>query len=96
MHDATGADLRKLSDWLKRMYILEGSEKRNMLELMKQFATMNTGRVSKRITDLLNGDVSNLYNELSTDAYLQLKQKDIAAILEMSPSTLSKLISKKH
>ena len=94
MDDATGADLHKLSDWLKRMFILEGSERRNMLELMKQFATMNTSRVSKRVVDLLNGDLAVLYNELSTNEYLRLKQKDIAALVEMSPSTLSKHISK--
>jgi len=94
MEGATGADLHKLSDWLKRMFILEGTDKRNMLELMKQFATMNTGRVSKRVVDLLNGDLTVLYNELSTNEFLQLKQKDIAALVEMSPSSLSKHISK--
>ena len=65
-----------------------------MLELMKQFATMNTGRVSRRVVDLLNGDLAVLCNELSTNEYLQLKQKDIAALVEMSPSNLSKHISK--
>lgn len=94
MDEATGADLRKLCEWLKRMFILEGSERRNMLELMKQFATMNTGRVSKMVVDLLNGDLAVLYNELSTNDYLQLKQKDIAALVDMSPSTFSKHISK--
>ena len=61
---------------------------------MKQFATMNTGRVSKMVVDLLNGDLAVLYNELSTNDYLQLKQKDIAALVDMSPSTFSKHISK--
>lgn len=96
MDEATGADLIKLGDWLKRMSILERSERRNMLELMKQFATMNTGRVSRRVADLLNGDLADLYNELSTNEYLQLKQKDFAALVEMSPSTLSKHISKNN
>ena len=94
MYDATGSDIRKLCDWLKRTHILEGSEKRTLLELMKQFATMNTGRVSKRTIDMLNGDIANLYNELSNDNYPQLKQKDIAALFGMSPSSLNKLISK--
>ena len=94
MNDATGADLRKLSDWLKRMYILDGAERRNMLELMKQFVTMNTGRVPKRIIDMLNGDITILFNELFNDKDLQLKQKDIAALFDMSPSTLSKLITR--
>lgn len=96
MDDATGADLHKLSDWLKRIYILEGTKRRNMFELMKQFATMNTGRVSKRMIDMLDGDIANLYNVLSNDDYLQLKQKDLAALMEMSPSTLCKIIAKKH
>ena len=96
MEDATGADLRKLSDWLKRTYILEGTERRNMLELMKQFATINANRISKRIIGILNGDLDDLYNVLSNDEYLQLKQKDIATLLGMSPSSLSKHISKKY
>ncbi len=96
MEDATGADLRKLCDWLKRMFILEGAERRNMLELMKQFATMNTGRVSRRIVNLLNGDMALLYRELSNNEYLLLKQKDIALLMEMSPSTLSKHLSKNN
>jgi SpoVK/Ycf46/Vps4 family AAA+-type ATPase len=96
MNDATGADLRKLSDWLKRVYILEESESHNLAVLMNRFATMNMGRVSKRIVELLSGNLADLCNELSGDEYLQLKQKDIAAMFEMSPSTLSKLISKNN
>ena len=94
MENATGSDLRKLGDWLKRIYILEESESRNLPVLMKRFATMNTGRMSKSVLDLLNGDVTQLCNELSGNDYLQLKQKDIAALLGMSPSSLSKHISK--
>ena len=94
MDDATGSDLRKFSDWLKRMYILEGSGKQNMLERMSKFAMMNTGRVSKRIVDILHGSITLLYEELINDEYLKLKQKDIAALLNISPSSLSKLISK--
>ena len=91
MNDATGADLRKLSDWLKRVSILDSYEKHSVIELMRQFATMNTGRVSKMIVDALNNDRSLLCRELSNSDYLQLKQKDIASLLEISPSTLSKL-----
>lgn len=93
MNGATGSDLRKLSEWLKRVSILDSSPKRSILELMKQFATMNTGRVSKRVVEVLSDDIAILYNELSND-YPQLKQKEIAAILDISPSSLSKQISK--
>ncbi len=94
MDDATGSDLRKFSDWLKRMYILEGPERHSMLELMKKFATMNTGRISRRIVDFLNGGITLLYDELINNEYLKLKQKDIAALMNMSPSSLSKIIAK--
>ncbi len=96
MNDATGADLRKLSDWLKRVHILEESEIHNLPTLMSLFATMNMGRVPKRIIELLNGDLADLCKELTSNEFLQLKQKDIAALFEMSPSTLSKLISKNN
>jgi hypothetical protein len=96
MDNATGADLRKLSDWLKRVFILEESENNSLPTLMKLFATMNTSRVSKRIIDMLNSDAPSLYNELANNNYLQLKQKEIAALFEISPSTLSKHISKSN
>jgi hypothetical protein len=94
MDGATGSDLRKFSDWLKRMYILEGSGKHNMLELMQKYATMNIGRVSKRIVDILDGGITLLYDELINDEYLKLRQKDIAALLNITPSSLSKIKSK--
>lgn len=94
MDGATGSDLRKFSDWIKRMYILEGSGTHNMLELMQKFATMNTGRVSKRIVNILDGGITLLYDELINDEYLKLRQKDIAALLNITPSSLSKIISK--
>ena len=75
---------------------IEESEIHNLPTLMSLFATMNMGRVPKRIIELLNGDLADLCKELTSNEFLQLKQKDIAALFEMSPSTLSKLISKNN
>jgi len=94
MKDATGADIRKLSDWMKRNSILGGSNTHSILDLMRQFSTMNVGRISSDISSLLNGSLAELCSNLTEDEILNLKQKDIAAMFRISQSALSKLISK--
>lgn len=95
MKDATGADLRKLSDWLKRSSILKKDNQR-IVDLMNQFAIMNTGRINGEITSLLNNGATELCPVLAEDESIGLKHKDIATLFGIAPSTLSKLISKKN
>lgn len=95
MKDATGADLRKLCDWLKRSSILNNNNQ-SIVDLMSQFAIMNTGRINGEITSLLNHGATELCQVLVEDESIGLKQKDIATLLGIAPSTLSKLISKNN
>jgi len=96
MNDATGADIKKLTDWMKRIYILDGNTKRNIIDLMKQFSIMNISRISAEITVLLNGNLAELCRKIIDDDSLGLRQKDLSEIFHISQSTLSKLISKNN
>lgn len=94
MREASGADIRKLCDWLKRSFIIDNDKSQNIYERMVQFCVMNNGRINNQIATLLNGDLSDLCSSILSDDSIDLKQKDIAALFGIAPSTISKLLSK--
>jgi SpoVK/Ycf46/Vps4 family AAA+-type ATPase len=96
MKDSTGADVRKLSDWMKRSSILDEGDKYTIIDLMRQFSTMNVGRISSEISSQLNGNLADLCCNLINDKTLDLRQKDLAELFGISQSALSKLISKQN
>ncbi len=95
MKDASGADIRKLCDWLKRASIINTEKPQSIYERMAQFCVMNNGRINNEIAALLNGDLHDLCVNILSDDSINLKQKDIASIFGIAPSTISKLLSKK-
>lgn len=91
--DMSGADIRKLCEWLKRMTIIE-TEHKNLLERMLQFSLMNSGRINKKTSQFLNGEKPILCSEILKSKDINLKQKDIASLFGISPSSLSKQLNK--
>lgn len=93
LNGATGADVEKWVNWLKRMKIINEYKNENLISLMKRYTLLNTGRISKNVKDALDGPNEALY-EILIGSDTDLKKKDIALILNITPSTLSKQISK--
>lgn len=92
LEGASGADAEMLSKWLKRAYVLESNT--NIVEVMKQFALLNAGRVdSKKRRIMLHND-EEFINMLLNDRIFSFKQKDIASLFGMTQSNLSKHLSK--
>ena len=89
---SSGADSEMLSKWLIRAFVLE--KKSNIVDVMKQFALLNSGRVNvvKR-NIMLHNDEDFIAMLLNDKTYL-FKQKDIASLFGMTPSSLSKQLSK--
>ena len=91
LEGSSGADAEMLSKWVKRAYVLDEI---NMISVMKQFALLNSGRVdSGKRKVMLNSD-DDFKNMLLNDRSYSFKQKDIAALFGMTPSSLSKQLSK--
>lgn len=93
MQGASGADLQKLANWLKRMRILKEYQDDNLITLMRRYALLNTERISESVKEALEGGYEQIYASLK-ESGVDLRQKDIAAVFSMSPSSLSKQISK--
>jgi SpoVK/Ycf46/Vps4 family AAA+-type ATPase len=93
LNGATGADVEKWVNWLKRMKIINEYRHENLISLMRRYILLNTGRISRNVKDALDGPNEALY-EILTGSDADLKKKDIASILNITPSSLSKQISK--
>ncbi|MCW3161310.1 AAA family ATPase [Chryseobacterium oryctis] len=91
MDGASGADIKSLSNWLKRVYILE--KNKPILDTLKEFSVLNSGRMSKEKKELLNNR-NELLSSLLEDRSLNFKQKDVAEIFNIAPSSVSKHLSK--
>ncbi|RZJ36552.1 MAG: AAA family ATPase [Flavobacterium sp.] len=92
LEGSSGADAEMLSKWLKRSFVLE--DKNNLLFIMKQFVLLNSGRIDSVKRTFMLGPDEDLIAALLNDKIYSFKQKDIAALLGMTPSSLSKQMSK--
>src|SRR5690606_24584960 len=92
LEGSSGADAEMLSKWLKRAFVLK--EKKSLVEIMKQFVLLNSGRVDpKKRTIMLHSD-EDFIHMLLNDKIYSFKQKDIASLFGITQSTLSKQLSK--
>jgi SpoVK/Ycf46/Vps4 family AAA+-type ATPase len=92
LENSSGADAETLSKWLKRAFVLE--REINLVAVMKQFALLNSGRVdADKRNVMLHGDEEFITMLVNAKNY-SFKQKDIAPLFGMTPSSLSKQLSK--
>lgn len=89
---SSGADAEMLSKWLKRAFVLE--KESNIVEVMKQFALLNSGRVDAKKRNIMLHSDEDFMNMLLNDKIYAFKQKDIASLFGITPSTLSKQLSR--
>ena len=90
---SSGADIQKLSNWLKRMKIITEYQYDNIVDLMRRYSILNTGRMSDEIKKILSLSDDDILTKLKGEE-LNFKQKDIAAIFNISQSTVSKQLAK--
>lgn len=92
LENSSGADAEMLSKWLKRAFVLE--KESNIVSVMKQFALLNSGRVNAEKRNMMLNRDDDFITMLLNDKVFSFKQKDIAPLFGMTPSSLSKQLSK--
>lgn len=92
MEGSSGADAEMLSKWMKRASVLE--KEISIIEVVKQFSLLNSGRVALSKRNVMLHSDEDLIAMLLNDKVYSFKQKDIAYLFGMTPSTLSKQLSK--
>lgn len=93
LQGCSGADIQKMTNWLKRMSIIEEYKSDSLVDLMRRYILLNTGRISETVKGIISKSPDEIYATLKS-ALPELKQKDIAEIFNMTPSSLCKLIQK--
>lgn len=92
LEGSSGADAEMLSKWLKRAFVLEKGS--SIISVMKQFALLNSGRVDVVKRNVMLHSDEDFIAMLLEDRAYSFKQKDIASLFGITPSTLSKQLSK--
>ena len=92
LENSSGADAEMLSKWLKRAFVLE--KEIDIVSVMKQFALLNSGRVNATKRNIMLHSDEDFITMLLHDKNYSFKQKDIAPLFGMTPSSLSKQLSK--
>ena len=92
LENSTGADAVMLSKWLKRAYVFD--KENDKVSIMKQFALLNAGRVDSNKRNMMLHSDDDFITMLLNDKSFSFKQKDIASLFGMTPSSLSKQLTK--
>jgi SpoVK/Ycf46/Vps4 family AAA+-type ATPase len=92
LEGSSGADAKILSKWFKRAFVIE--KENSIVDVMRQFALLNSGRVDVRKRNVMLGSDEDFIAMLLNDNIYSFKQKDIASLFGITPSSLSKQLSK--
>ena len=93
LQSATGADVQKMTNWLKRMKLIPEYQNESLFDLMRMYVLLNTGRISNMVRTSISHPTDEVVRQLLNDNPT-LKQKDLAEIFNMAPSSISKLKTK--
>ena len=91
LQGTSGADILKLSNWMKRMSVIPEYMNRSLVDNMRRYSILNTERIRPEVKRDLEKSNDELI-KIMTDR--NMKKKDIAELFGMSASSLSKTISK--
>ncbi len=94
IEDASGAEAEALVNWLKKSSLLNSGNELKLVDQIRKFALLNSGRINLAKRELLTGSTEDLANALLSDSRYGFKQKDVASLVGLAPSTLSKQLSK--
>jgi hypothetical protein len=95
IENASGADAEEMVKWLKKASVLNPDN--SLVGNVRRFAILNSGRIQKDKRKILEEQTDDhLANALLKDERYSFKKKDIASLLDISSSTLSKLLKHKE
>lgn len=94
IENASGADAEEMIKWLKKSTILDSDPSKSLIDQVRKFAILNSGRVDKEKRNILVHSDDDLAAALLADEHYSFKKKDVASLLSISPSSLSKILSK--
>jgi hypothetical protein len=91
---ATGAEIETLVRTYKKSVAMHGDSQRGLLETLKQFATLNSGRIRKDRRELVFGSSAVLFTAIKDDPLLAFSLAEIGEIAGKDKSTISRMIAR--
>jgi AAA+ superfamily predicted ATPase len=91
---ATGAEIEALVRTYKKATAFRTEEPRQLLDTLRQFATLNSARIDPNRRELLFADNGVLFKVMSRDSSLGFSYEDIGSIAGRDKSTVSRQISR--
>jgi SpoVK/Ycf46/Vps4 family AAA+-type ATPase len=92
---ATGAEIEALVRTYKKATAVRSDEPRQLLDTLRQFATLNSARIDPKRRELLFADTGVLFKAMSRDPVLNFSYEDIGSIAGKDKSTVSRQISRR-
>ena len=91
---ATGAEIEALVRTYKKSMAVQADSPRPMLDMLRQFATLNSARIDPERRELLFADAGVLFKTISRDRRLGVSYEDIGNMAGKDKSTVSRQISR--
>lgn len=91
---ATGAEIEAFVRTYKKSTAVRSGEPKQLLDTLRQFATLNSARIDLKRRELLFADTGLLFKEMSKDTTLGFSYEEIGGIAGKDKSTVSRQISK--
>lgn len=92
----TGAELEAIIRTYKKLRAVRGDRPYELLDLFRQFATLNSGRLTSDRRKLLFGEPSELIQALHRDEELTFSQVELGEIINKDKSTVSRMLSPRN
>ena len=86
---ATGAEIKSLVRTYKKSTAVRAGEPRQLLDTLRQFATLNSARIDPKRRELLVADTGVLFKAINRDTALCLTYEEIGGIAGKDKSTVS-------
>ena len=90
---SSGAEVETLTRSYKKIQAIGGSRTLDVLDVFRQFATMNSGRLSKDRRGLLFGDENALVEALHKSDAPGFSLADLGELVGKDKSTISRILS---
>lgn len=90
----TGADAKTLVRWIKKNHAIDQRSGEKIIDQIRMFAVVNSNRIQPRKKSLLLASDDEILKALRDDNTVGFKKNEIAKVLSISPSTVSKKLSK--
>lgn len=92
--DATGAEIEALVRAYKKSYAVRAGEPKPLLETLRQFAILNSGRIDPERRTLIFREMGQIFRAMHRDPNLDFTHDAIAEIAGRDKSTVSRQISR--